>query len=81
MNNKLSSFKQNFKDTFKSSIFMLKFVWKERKGKVYVLLKTIESLLNTVFPLIYVLFPGWLIDELSDRKRIGIINCVCMLYY
>ena len=52
---------------------MLKFVWKERKGKVYVLLKTIESLLNTVFPLIYVLFPGWLIDELSDRKRIGII--------
>ena len=37
---------------------MLKFVWKERKGKVYVLLKTIESLLNTVFPLIYVLFPG-----------------------
>ena len=73
MNHKLSNFKQNFKNTFKSSVFMLKFVWKERQGKTYVLLKTLESLLTSVFPLVYVLFPGWLIDELSDQKRIGII--------
>lgn len=73
MNHKVSNFKQNFKNTFKSSAFMLKFVWKERQGKTYIFLKTIASLLNAVFPLVCVLFPGWLIDELSDQRRIGVI--------
>lgn len=73
MNIKTQNFKQNLSNTFKNSIFMLNFVWKESEGKTYILLKTIESLFNSIFPLFYVLFPGWLINELSGNRNYSII--------
>ena len=66
-------FKQNLRNTIKTSYFMVNFIWRDTKGKSYIILKIISSLLNTLLPLAYVFFPGLLINELSGDKQAYII--------
>ncbi|MDR0917446.1 MAG: ABC transporter ATP-binding protein/permease [Oscillospiraceae bacterium] len=57
----------------KTTKYMLGFVWRDQKGRVYILLKAVTALLNALFPLSYVVFPGLIINELSGAQRIGTI--------
>jgi ATP-binding cassette subfamily B protein/ATP-binding cassette subfamily C protein len=64
---------QSLRNTVKSAGYMLGFVWKEKRGKLYLLLKMIISLVNAVFPLVYTIMPGWIINELTKERRINAI--------
>jgi ATP-binding cassette subfamily B protein/ATP-binding cassette subfamily C protein len=64
---------QSLHNTIKSAGYMLGFVWKEKRGKLYLLLKMIISLVNAVFPLVYTIMPGGIINELTEERRINVI--------
>ena len=64
---------QSLRNTIKSAKYMLGFVWKEKRGKLYLLLKMIISLVNAGFPLVYTIMPGWIINELTEERRINVI--------
>jgi len=69
-NNKL---KQNLKATFKTSKYMLSYVWRSKSGKKYILIKSFISILNAIMPLGLVLLPGLIINELTGQRRIDIL--------
>ncbi len=60
MKEKNNNRKQNLVNTFRTTKYMLGFVWKN--GKLYVLMRIIMSVINTIFPLIYTIFPGLIIN-------------------
>ena len=60
MKEKNNNRKQNLVNTFRTTEYMLGFVWKN--GKLYVLMRIIMSVINTIFPLIYTIFPGLIIN-------------------
>ena len=64
---------QNLRNTIKSTRYMLGFVWKEKSGKFFIFLKTITSLFNALFPLVYTFFPGLTINELIYERRINML--------
>ena len=68
MKEKNNNRKQNLVNTFRTTKYMLGFVWKS--GKLYVLMRIIMSVINTIFPLIYTIFPGLIINELTNDLRI-----------
>lgn len=61
--------KQSLKNTFKTTKYMLGFVW--TNGKLYLFTRIIMSIINTIFPLVYTIFPGLLIDELTNDSSIN----------
>ena len=65
--------KQSFRSTIKTAKYMLGFVLKEKRGKLYLFLKGIMSLFNAVFPLSYAIMPGLIINELTKERRINVI--------
>ena len=62
--------RQNLRGTIKTTKYMLGFVWKERSGKSYLLVKNLIALVNALFPLVYTVLPGLIINELTDGRRI-----------
>jgi ATP-binding cassette subfamily B protein/ATP-binding cassette subfamily C protein len=65
--------RQSLLNTIKSAKYMLGFVLKEKRGKLYMLLKVIISFFNAVFPLSYTIIPGLIINELTEERRINVI--------
>lgn len=63
--------KQNLRNTFSSTKYMLGFVWDG--GKAYIFLKGFMALINAVFPLSYTLMPGFIINELTGEQRLRVI--------
>lgn len=63
--------KQNFRNTFNSTKYMLTFVWDG--GKAYIFLKVLMALINTIIPLSYTLMPGFIINELTGEQRLSFI--------
>ena len=61
--------KQNLRNTLRATRFMLGFVWKESAGKVFILLKGIFAVIDAFYPLILIIAPGMLIDELMGEQR------------
>ena len=62
---------QNLHNTIKTTKHIFGFVWKENYGKVYIFIKVIMSLLNALFPLVYTIIPGLIINELTNEQRIN----------
>lgn len=53
-----------------SSAIALRYVWvRDKEGKKYIIWKSLSSILNAFLPLILVLFPGRLINELIEYQR------------
>ena len=63
-----------------SSFKCFKYVWqREANGKIYTVLRCFNSLLNILLPLVFAVFPGFLINELTsdaDIKRVIIYASV-----
>ena len=49
------------------------FVWKEKQGKLYVILMLLQSIWNALFPMVLVVLPGWIINELTGNQRVTYI--------
>ena len=57
---------------FKGLLFFAKFSWKHRKA--YLLLNIINQTILGVLPLIIVLMPKYIIDELMGQQRLQFIS-------
>lgn len=65
--------RQNFKDSVKTSIYMLGYVWKEKKGRTYTLCRLLLSIYSVLPRIISIIFPGLIINELTTHRRIEVI--------
>ena len=68
--NKTEKSTQNIKTTIKTTKYMLNIVWKEKQGKVFLLIQNVMAILNAVFPVVYTIFPGLIINELLNKQDI-----------
>lgn len=65
--------KQSFFSTIKSAKYMFGFVWKERLGKLYLLMQVFAAFVSGVFPLAVTIIPGLIINELMGAMRTDIL--------
>lgn len=71
---------QNLKRTIKTTKYMLRFVWQSEKGKSFLIVKFILALFNALYPIIFTVFPGLIINELTSDKQLDkLILYVCVL--
>lgn len=66
-------FQQNLKNTFTTTKYMLSYIWSIRNGKKYIFLKSFMTLLTSILPLVLVVMPGLIINELTGDKRGSIL--------
>lgn len=64
---------QNFKNTIKTTKYMIEYIWCIEHGKQYIFLKSILSILTAVLPLVSVFMPGLIINELTGEQRVDIL--------
>lgn len=62
--------RQSFKNTIKTTKYMLSFVLKEKQGRTYTLLMLLTSFMGIFPTIVYTLFPGLIINELIDHHTI-----------
>ena len=68
-----SKYSQRFHTTIRASMYVLRYVWNADFGKRYIFLKILQALLNSVFPLIYTVFPGLIVNELTNNRKLEVI--------
>ena len=74
--------KKSLNTTIQTTKYMFDMVWKEQSGKVYILLKSIISIVNALFPVLYTIVPGLIINELTGQRALKkIIVYVMMLTF
>ena len=64
---------QSFENTINTTKYMLKYIWCIKDGKKYILIKSILSMLTAVLPIVMVVMPGLIINELTGEQRIDIL--------
>ena len=69
----------NFKIAFKNTIYMLKIVLKEKKGRIYFALNIILTIYNIIPTIIYLLMPGMIVNELINLKREELIMAYILI--
>lgn len=62
---------QNLQNTIKTTKYMFGFVWKEKLGKLYLCIKITMALLNALFPIVYTIIPGLIINELINSQKLN----------
>ena len=65
----------NIKNTIKTTRYMFSAVLRKKHGKAYVFLKTVIAVVDALFPIVFVIIPGLLIDELLLDQDITRIAC------
>jgi len=53
---------------------MLGLVWKDEKGKIFLFLKSILAIIDSVSPLLFMIVPGLIINELTGSKQIRVLT-------
>lgn len=61
---------ENFDQTRNCALYALKYVWKEQSGKIYILTKEFSAILNGLLPLVNMIIPGLIINELVTNRVI-----------
>ena len=64
---------QNFKTTIKMTKYMIQKICKDRSGKKYVLIKIILAPIYAIIPMLLVVIPGLIVNELTGNQRIEIL--------
>lgn len=71
-----------------TNIDMLRFAFKQKHGRRYIVVKTIMSALNTALAVFYAILPGVIVNELSEQKRwnylifeVGILSLITVIDY
>ena len=62
---------QTFNQTRNCTLYALRYIWKEREGKTYIIAKEISALLNGLVPLVNMIIPGLIINELVTERIIS----------
>ena len=50
---------------------MFEFSWKEKKGRLFILLRIIMALINAIFSVVYAVMPGLIINELINYRNLN----------
>jgi len=70
----------NFKPTINTIKYLLKFVWDESPGKKYIIVRGFLTLICSLFPVIYTILPGLIIDEVTNRTITPtLLAYICLL--
>ena len=62
---------QSIKDTIANTIYIFSLIKNTNGGKKFIILNMLNSFINSLFPLIIVIFPGMIINELISTKNIN----------
>ena len=65
-----TAYKQSFKNTFITTKYMLRYVFKKKAAWKYAFLKLVLALLGVLQTIVFTVFPGLIISELTERKRV-----------
>ena len=57
----------------RSTKYMLRFIWHQKHGKSYIILKLLMSVLNALLPIALIYVPGLLINELMGGMRTNVL--------
>ena len=68
--------KEKIINTFKATKYIVSFVFKEFDGKKYIFFKGCQTILSSLIPVIYTVFPGLIINELIVAE----FSCKTLLY-
>lgn len=77
-----SKYRQNFRNTYITTKHMLKYVLKEKQAWIYTLVQILMAFYGVIPTVVYTLFPGLIITELTEGKKIqilAILLCVLIL--
>mgnify|MGYP004652570315 CR=1 FL=1 len=66
---KNQSRKQTLYQSLKTTIYMMRFVCRFTEGKIYTFLKILHSIYSILPKMIYIIFPGLIINEITNLKR------------
>jgi hypothetical protein len=69
-----SEYKQNLRNTYKTTKYMLDYVLKEKKARTYTFVQVLMALYGVLPTIIYTVFPGLIITELTEGKRIPVLG-------
>ena len=71
-----------------TNLDMLRFAFKQKHGRRYIVVKTIMSALNTALAVFYAILPGVIVNELSGQKRwnylildVGVLTLITIIDY
>ncbi len=67
----LKSFAKKIADTWSSVCYLMKYFRLVKGGKAYIFLQIVLTILDTLIPLVYLIIPGMIINELSMGRDIG----------
>ena len=63
----------HFWDVFGTVKYTIGIAWKDSVGKKYIPIRAALAVFRTVFPLIYIFIPGYIINELTGGHRIEVL--------
>jgi len=69
---------QSFNSIMKTVKYAIRFVWKKNKNYLYI--KVLSSIFNSIIPLVSVLMPGFIINEIYLGKRFEIVIVYVLIY-
>jgi len=64
---------QNIINTIKTTRYIFLLIWNRTHGKLYIAIKIVMSIINSIFPLINILLPGMIINELTNNQDLNIL--------
>lgn len=70
---KQKSSKQSFTDIMRVVTYLLGSMWKIKLGKKYVNVKILLSILDSLIPIVYIIMPGLIINELTNLHRLKLL--------
>ena len=70
---KTKSNTQSWKNTVRTTKYAVSMVAREEGGKRYIILRMFMALLDALFPLVFTIFPGLIINELLGQQRMTTI--------
>lgn len=65
---------QTFKKTIATTKYAFSLVWNHKKGKPYIFLKGIMAIANALLPLVGVIMPGLIINELTGSRDLRLLS-------
>lgn len=61
---------QNLREAINTTKYAINFLKKEKGGKLYLFFKGLKAIFNAIFPFIYAVIPGMIINELTGKQNI-----------
>lgn len=63
-------YKQSIRTTLNTTKYMMGFIVRYGKGKIYIILNLFLTALNAVMSVVYTVFPGLIITELTNDRSL-----------